>query len=71
MDINGWYHVTNESNAHRFENGHPLCQMSDIGDVIDAGNDSRVINKICSDCRVVFRSRILMAIRKARKRDNT
>lgn len=63
--IDGWYHVTDNKYAHRFENDYPYCQMSDFGHIIDSDKESRLIMDICPDCKAIFKSRIIMAWKKA------
>lgn len=62
----GWHHSTRSSAAHCFEDGYPLCQDSDPGTVIDQGVPGRGIGRTCETCRLVYKSRILHAIRRAR-----
>lgn len=59
-----WHHSTRSVAAHCFENGYPLCQESDPGDIIDLFLAARKIGRTCEECRRVYKSRILYAIRR-------
>lgn len=60
----GWHHSTRSVAAHCFENGYPLCQDSDPGDIIGLFLSGRKIGRVCGDCRAVYKSRILHAIKR-------
>jgi hypothetical protein len=53
--------------AHCFEGDRPLCQDSDPGEILDRNRPNRLLGRVCSDCRAVYKARITFAIRRARE----
>jgi len=61
----GWYRSTRSVAAHCWDAGHPLCQDSDPGKPIWHGRHDPAIGRICEDCRVVLKARLLHRMRLA------
>lgn len=66
--VTGWYNCTRSTSAHRFEDGYPLCQESDVGELIPHEENEKFIEKICEGCRGVINSRVKHSIRQMAKK---